>query len=718
MRKLILSLTAFLFIICSCTEDVDTSARYVFSEYTIASYLEAHSDYSQYVELTKQVPVSGRSKSSVYQLLTARGNYTCFALTNEAINNYLQDLVEQGLISEPSWDAFTNPQKLDSVRKVVVLNTVIDGGDMESQRYTIDIITTIGNGKENAEFPLPNIYDHKLTVSKSKSDTIFLDKECPMDPINCDIPVINGVIHKLHKVIAPKDESCARYIQNILDEKREGYLMFAKALQACGLLDTLSKVRDEAYESLYQQYGDELDMKDYVAKGGGDMSATAGDPDAHAPEHRKYGFTLFCETDEFWQSQGIDPTAADAIEKLQDWIVTNNMFLSDGGYQANNDYTSPKNMLHQWLVYHILPMRIPANKLVHHCNELGYTYSSPSKYTIPVMEWYPVYGGGRLLKIYESPESNGIFLNRFPVRRNGITEDGHEDHCDEDKVGVHILTNSEMAVVTDIVNACIYPIDKPLGYNDVTRDDLAKERIRFDLFALFPEAITNGIRRADSPLGKWQHVFVSLYNRYNYFDNMKVMNEETHFIHYNGYKTPWANYSGDEDKAFGQFDIMFKLPPVPKRNTYEFRYKLLATAARGIVQVYFGSDPDKLPVAGIPINMTMNVYDFFGEGATWGDLQDSGKDEDEIIDIDHKLRNHGLMKATRHETEMNTTTARAKSNCSRHIIVRQTLDPNETYYVRFKSVQPDLSRPELYLDYFEYCPKEIYDSPERPEDIW
>ena len=275
-----------------------------------------------------------------------------------------------------------------------------------------------------------------------------------------------------------------------------------------------------------------------------------------------------------------------------------------------------------------------------------------------------------------------------------------------------------MAIVSDIVNACIYPIDKPLAYTDVLRDDLGKERIRFDLFALFPEAITNGIRRADSPLGKWQHVFVSLYNRYNYFDNMRVLNEETHFIHYNGYKTAWANSSGDEDKAFGHFDIMFRLPPVPKRNTYEFRYKLLATAARGIVQVYFGSDPDNLPVAGIPINMTYNVERFFGEGATWGDLQDSGKEEDEIIDIDHKLRNHGLMKATRHETEMNSTTARAKNNCSRHIIVRQTLDPGKIYYVRFKSVQPDLSRPELYLDYFEYCPKEIYDSPERPEDIW
>ena len=719
MRKLVLSLSTLFFIICSCTEDIDTSARYVFSEYTVASYLEAHEDYSQYVALMKKVPVSGRSRSSVYQLMTARGNYTCFALTNKAINAYLEDLVAQGLISEPSWDAFTDSTKLDSIRKVVVQNTIIDGEDMESQRYTISLITTIGNGKENAEFPLPTIYDHKLTVStKSKIDTLYLDKECPIDPINCDIPVINGVIHQLHKVIAPKDESCARYLQNILDKKLGPYLMFAKAIQACGLLDTLGKVRDEAYESLYQAEGENLDMKDYVAKSGGDMSSTAGDPDAHAPEHRKYGFTFFCETDDFWQSQGIDPAASDAVEKLQNWIVTNNMYLSDGGYVANTDYRSPKNMLHQWLVYHILPMRIPANKLVHHCNELGYSYSSPQKYSIPVMEWYPVYGGGRLIKIYESPESQGIFLNRFPERNNGITEDGHEKYCAPDKCGILIETNSDKAVVTDIANACIYPIDKPLAYTDVTRDDLGKERIRFDLFSLFPEAITNGIRRADSPLGKWQHVFVSLYNRYQYFENMTIMNNETHLIHYNGYKVPWANYSGDEDKAFGQFDIRFRLPPVPKRNTYEFRYKLLATAARGIVQVYFGSDPDKLPVAGIPINMTHGVVLTFGESATWGDLTDSGKEEDEIVDIDHKLRNHGLMKATKHETEMNSTTARAKENCCRHIIVRQTLDPSETYYVRFKSVQPDLSRPELYLDYFEYCPKEIFDSPERPEDIW
>ena len=374
MRKIVLSLTTLLLIVCSCKEQVDTSARYVFKEYTIASYLEAHKDYSQYLELTKLVPVSEKS-SSVYQLLSARGNYTCFAPTNEALNAYLQELVEQELISEPSWDAFTDKDKLDSIRRVIVLNTVIDGGDEYSQRYTTAIISTIGDPKDPAEFPLPNMYDHKLTRKALQDSngkivgdgTIYIDEESAIDSKNCDIPATNGVLHQLHKVIAPKDVSCARFIQNILDNKTPGYLMFAKALQACELLDTLSVVRDEAYESLYQRMGSELDMKDYMDKGGYDMSNTPGDPDAHAPEHRKIGFTLFCETDEFWQSQGIDPTAADAVEKLQDWIVAHRMYHSDGGYQANSDYTSTKNMLHQWTVYHILPMRIPANKLVYHC---------------------------------------------------------------------------------------------------------------------------------------------------------------------------------------------------------------------------------------------------------------------------------------------------------------------------------------------------------------
>ena len=43
--------------------------------------------------------------------------------------------------------------------------------------------------------------------------------------------------------------------------------------------------------------------------------------------------------------------------------------------------------------------------------------------------------------------------------------------------------------------------------------------------------------------------------------------------------------------------------------------------------------------------------------------------------------------------------------------------PDKTYYLRFKSVL-DSDRKELYLDYIEFCPKEIYDNPAEPEDVW
>lgn len=72
-----------------CQENVDTSNRYVFTKQTIVSYLQKHEVYSEYLDLLGKVKVSPKSNSTVRQLLTARGSYTCFAPTNEAIANYL-----------------------------------------------------------------------------------------------------------------------------------------------------------------------------------------------------------------------------------------------------------------------------------------------------------------------------------------------------------------------------------------------------------------------------------------------------------------------------------------------------------------------------------------------------------------------------------------------------------------------------------------------------
>ena len=52
----------------------------------------------------------------------------------------------------------------------------------------------------------------------------------------------------------------------------------------------------------------------------------------------------------------------------------------------------------------------------------------------------------------------------------------------------------------------------------------------------------------------------------------------------------------------------------------------------------------------------------------------------------------------------------------RSIIVRQTLEDNNHYYLRFKSVT-DGDRP-ICLDYIEFVHKDVYDNSEIPEDIY
>ena len=55
----------------------------------------------------------------------------------------------------------------------------------------------------------------------------------------------------------------------------------------------------------------------------------------------------------------------------------------------------------------------------------------------------------------------------------------------------------------------------------------------------------------------------------------------------------------------------------------------------------------------------------------------------------------------------------------RRIIVREDMDPNKTYYLKFKNVlDDDIVTTQFFMDYLEICAKEVYDNPMTPEDIW
>ena len=343
--KLFLSVAVLISII-GCKEEVDTSSRYVFKEETISSYLEKHSQYSEYYELMAHVPVSPMTKTNVRQLMSARGNYTCFAPTNDAIKAYLDSLVSQGVITEPTWSSFRDSVTLDSIRKVIVYNSIIDGGD-EIYYETASFPYT-----QDAEIPHPNMYDRKLSIHYCANPDSILVNDCSINVRNRDIPAINGVIHAMDQVIAPSNNTLAYLLQSYIDENKEGYHVAALLARSVGLMDSLDRVRDEAYETLYQSGA----LPEQESNNGEVF---------YTPEHRYFGFTYFAETDEFWAKEIGKPALEITVNDVINYLVENNIYpdaVNDENYKNEN------NLLNQFVTYHFLPMRLATDRLVNNFN--------------------------------------------------------------------------------------------------------------------------------------------------------------------------------------------------------------------------------------------------------------------------------------------------------------------------------------------------------------
>ena len=699
-------LVATLFVV-SCKENVDMSNRYTFTEETITSYLEKHEQYSEYVKLLGDVDISPRSDSKVIQLLSARGNYTVFAPTNAAIQHYLDTLYAQGFLTEPTWDGFPNQVKIDSIKQVIVYNSIIDSGD-DSQA-----IQTSGFPNTGEELAFANMYERKLTVTYAANpDSIFINTNSLISLKNHDIPAINGYIHEINTVIAPSNETLGDVMASYIDNGKEGFLVMAKLLQACGLLDTLSKVKDEVYEELYQTNGI--------------VEEVSGVPTeycpSYTPPHRKYGYTLFAETDDFWKSKFPGKEVQDiTIQDIRQFIKDQG--LCPGAVDDMN-YKNVNNALNQFVTYHLLPMRLPKNKLTIHFTEKGWYWANPTAYTIPVWEIYTTMGKRRLLKIYEAGPSGpeGFYLNRFPNLNNGRHGNYKENGCDPDKEGVHIEIPEDMGDYS-LVNGIIYPINSILAYDNDTRNNFQKSRLRFDITSIFPEFMNNDIRPDLIGTQPTKHIYIPTQEEYRYLSEVEI-GSESMFNYLSGRGSNWANYQGDELNVIGKYELTFRLPPVPRRGTYEIRYLVGAgSSARSMCQVYFGTNPDNLPAQGIPLDLRMGgLYRHTAAGdlpSIVGWEQDLAGDDEYNAEVDKKMRANGFMKGPAYYNLLTnrTWTARDCEYTTRRIIVTSTMDPDKTYYLRFKNVLDDESK-QFYMDFIELCPKEIYDNPYTPEDIW
>lgn len=724
MKKLIMT-AAMVIALVGCKEEIDTSSRYVFVDKTITQYLEDKEYYSEYVRLLGSRHVSQYSETTLLQLLSARGHYTVFAPTNDAIQIYLDTLHRKGIITEPSWAGFTKPEILDSIEKVIVFNSIMDSGDQDA--YDIP-----GFPEHEHEFGLANLNDRKLRVFRGQSDMDSISVGgAVISKTNRGIPLINGYVHQMEGVIAPSDGRLGDFIRIWSEQPQSGYSVMSRLLLACDLKDTLSAYRDEVWENLYLTEAVK-DLRKHPSQG---QIGTI-------PQHRYYGFTLFAETDSFWEKTLNKKAGEITVSDVCDFLRQSGLFDHVTGTLYNTDYTNQMNVLNQFVTYHLLPQRIGQEKLVIHYNELAYNYLSNPRPTVPIMDFYQTMGLPRLLKTFESRESQGVYLNRFPILRNGRGQfspthgdinDNHESGlfpqlkgssttADENQ-GIRILSYTEAGTdASSIANAIVYPIDKLLVCTENVCNQMVSERIRIDAGCMMPELMNNDIRSHRALYAYGSNNCRGFPTNYPYIENIEIR-EGTDFFYLPGFQSSYHNLQGDEYNIIGQYDFTMKLPPVPRAGQYEIRFGVATgSRLRSMAQVYFGTDRNRMPAAGIPLDLRIG-----GKEKRMGNItldSDVGWEEDtddeEYNDrVTKTMRTKGFMKAPNSWTNSmgSNTSVRTFHFMSRRILLNTYLQPHQNFYIRFKSVLEDKDK-EFFMDYFEYVAKEVYDNPEESEDIW
>ena len=404
----------------------------------------------------------------------------------------------------------------------------------------------------------------------------------------------------------------------------------------------------------------------------------------HLPKTRETGFTIMACTNEALNSKY-------NIHDLQGFY---DFALSVYG-------GSEDDALRKLLSYCIIDRKTTLERLTTLCS-IDTLVSQPT-------EWYSTLLPNSTLKVTRS--MNETFLN-----------------MSGDLAGVRISKPQSKNICG---NGNYYLTDGLPLYNEECKSAFASERMRMDFYTLIPELENVAMRSSETGAAQasateTNAISKSYYIPSDYLQSISVNNAETDIIYENVHNES-PLYEGDGIWLCGQYDVTFKLPVVPKRGTYEVRIGYTAMLNSGICQIYFGSDPQRLPAAGIPMNFYNDAID---NHLPWIPLTDDPYTDEQRSESRRSMRNCGFMHgpASMHglasffsaelEDEIIYIDKLFCDNPStlRSIIVRQTLDENTQYYLRFKSVI-DSDKP-ICLDYIELVNKDVYDNPEKPEDIY
>ena len=660
-------------ILTSCSDEPDSQYFYTFTGEMMSDWLKSpeRPQYSEFAEIVE--------RAGLMDLLATYGHYTCFAPSNDAVDQFLKG---RGLSSVSQ----LSDADCDTIARTHLIPYMYTTYDM------------IGH-----KMPSMNMLNRYLATDpgfdKDSNAVIVLENIAKIIFELKDDSVENGIVQPIDMVI----EKSNSYITDLMRENPK-ISTFYSALMATGVINDVMLVEDENYNP-----------KDYVPLYGasGEYEQTQGAKKYEAPDTKRYGYTFFIEPDELLESKyGIKKGDLRALYDLAceiyDQVYPQDVNAPGHSFENLTDSVNP---LHRFVQYHILNMiAAGADDLTPQeiTNKTGFEGAIGIDETkVNPCDWHYTLLPHTMIKVDKVTISKYLsgckkgdrYINRRNDAKFNILGQRIEPNDDEYK--------------HDGINGHYFYVDDIVAFTKDVQDKVHNQRIRMDFNTVFPEFITNGLRILGNP---WNAGSADEKDGRNWYFPEGYLDGVT----FTNCKFQWRRpgsiydiYMWDEFCLYGNYDFTFRLPPVPFDGEWQIRLGFTSQTTRGVAQIYLDGIPQ-----GIPLDMTKDMdSDYY-----IGDDFISNIDDYDAMTAEQKaeyyksMKNLGVYPHPRSIYCENGMSPGSKAwNITynigmRKIISQSFIDSTKDHYMRIRVASDGKkgNNNEFALDFLELVPKSVY----------
>ena len=670
--------------VVSCSDDMHEENYYTFTGEMMSDYLQSHEDFSEFAAIVTKATGSTRG-TNIMDLLSVRGQFTCFAPTNEAVDKYLAANGYKS-VDEIPYDI------CDTIARTHLINGRVYN--------TADFSELLGDFT-SADVNKVNMNDRYLSLEwaydiNEDGDTLVatyrLQGTGEIIAALANDSVENGIVHPVDAVLSSSNLAIPDLIA-----QNDKVKLFSEALTITGLANYMaSKFEDESWN---------YDAEEYEAYHGKEIYSGAQWDWCDIPEKRRFKFTIFACPDEILERDY-------GITDLESFYNYARNIYGGPAYSADMDFTDITNPLHRLVAYQCLPF---AQSYDHYTTICSIVTNATKVYVNPT-EWYSTMDTLTTMKVTRLTSAREI------AAYGGISGDMYLNRSDNNRSqvhnpGVHVNRPSG-EYVQEARNGIYFLTDGLIDYGEDTKTDIFNTRIRFDIMDCFPEMISNDLRNYDethngisSRLPEAPARNYILPN--GYLDGVKV-NTDGVFM-YQGARNWYWSYEGDEFNVYSDvnhYDIEFYLPSVPT-GTYQLRLGCACMESRGICQFYLDDEPK-----GTPFDQRNNgIVDRIG----WVNIESSSYTDEEKEAYKKNMHNLGWYhgpggifntsgvgyKDGKDALAHSGGSFRSHTTTLRYVLCTEPLDERVRHKVRIKSVWA-VGSALVMLDYLELVPKSVY----------